>query len=80
MFGEWDGLMMVLGITFLIIYGIVLLFRFAEKRMQKVQWQYKCTHEDELNHDRIACYQRQCTGAGTGIALFFILAAIMPKH
>lgn len=76
MFGEWNGLVMVLGGTFLFIYAIVLLFKFLERRAKKFQWQQMCTHENEPNHDRIACYQRQLTGAG----IFFILLAIAPKH
>lgn len=77
MFGQWDGLMMVLGITFMIIYGIVFLFRRIEKRIKDAPVVTHCTHENEQNHDRIACLQRQQLGVFGAIEVFLVLGLFM---
>ncbi len=76
MFGEWNGLIIVFGIIFLFIYGIILLCKRLNKHIGNTPWKIQCQHLDEPNHDRMACYQRQGMGAG----MFFIFLAILPKH
>jgi hypothetical protein len=76
MFGEWDGCVIVFGGVFLLIYGVILLFRRLKKNAESARFQYKCAHDNEPNHDRIMCYTKQ----SDGIIGMFIVLAILSRH